>query len=118
MAQHNELGKLGEEYAARQLEKAGYHLLARNWRHEKAELDIVAKFGQILVFVEVKTRSADYFGRPIEFISEQKQNLLIEGAEAFLEEHQLDHEIRFDVIELIHSDGEFKMNHIEDAFHG
>ena len=82
MAQHNELGVKGEAAALEYLILKGYRIIDTNWRHEKCELDLVCEFENLLVFVEVKTRSNNYFGAPAEFVGAAKQAKLIEGAEA------------------------------------
>jgi putative endonuclease len=64
MAQHNELGKLGEEIAVRYLLEQGYKILERNWRNQHKEIDIIAMDGEELVIVEVKARMNDDFGEP------------------------------------------------------
>lgn len=74
MADHNELGKLGEELAVEFLQKEGYEILEANWVFQKAELDIIARKGEILAAVEVKTRSSLEFGLPQEFVKPKKSN--------------------------------------------
>ena len=68
MASHNELGKKGEELAIDFLQKKKYSIIARNYRFDKAEVDIIAQMEDILVIVEVKTRSSKDFGNPEEFV--------------------------------------------------
>ena len=75
MAQHNELGKKGEQLAIDYLVKKGYKILDKNWRYLKAEVDIIAKKDSMIVAVEVKTRSSDYFGDPQDFINKKKISL-------------------------------------------
>ena len=72
MANHNELGKKGEEFAIDFLVKAGYKILEKNYRFQKAEVDIIALKGLVLAIVEVKTRSTDYFGNPQDFVNPKK----------------------------------------------
>lgn len=119
MASHNELGNRGEAIACTHLEKNGYQILETNWRYDRAELDIVAEKGGYLVVIEVKTRSTDFFGNPIEFVSEQKQKLMIKAAEAYLDAHELNLEVRFDIIGIVIDPAfplQSKLRHIEDAF--
>lgn len=119
MASHNELGNRGEAIACTHLEKNGYRILATNWRYDRAELDIVAEKGDYLVVVEVKTRSTDFFGSPIEFVSEQKQKLMIKAAEAYLDTEGLNLEVRFDIIGIVIDPAlplQSRLRHIEDAF--
>ena len=72
MAQHNELGKFGEEMAVEYLQKNGYEILETNWTFQKAEIDIIAQKENILAIVEVKTRSSIDFGLPQDFVKPKK----------------------------------------------
>jgi putative endonuclease len=83
------LGRWGEDVAARHLTTLGYEIVARNWRCEAGEMDIVARDGKTWVFVEVRTRRGRRFGTPEESITSAKQARLIEVAGAYLAEHNL-----------------------------
>ena len=117
MAKHNLLGKHGEELAVEFLISNHYKILETNWRFRKAEVDIIAEKENILIIVEVKTRVSDYFGKPEEFISKSKQRLLTQAADAYIELHQLNHEVRFDVISIVFRNKSHAIDHIEDAFY-
>ena len=118
MARHNEDGRKGEALAKDFLEKKGYEILDENWTFGKAEVDLIAYKNRIIIFVEVKARSGNYFGEPEEFVDNKKQKLLTEAAEEYI--HLMDHkgEIRFDIISIIFKKGfdTYKIKHIEDAF--
>ncbi len=117
MALHNELGQKGEKNAIRFLKNKGYQVLATNWRYRKAEVDIIAKTPEAIVFVEVRTRSYDYFGQPEETVDSRKQKLLKKAAEAYMERYDLfDYEGRFDIVAIIQAEGTRKIYHLEDAF--
>ena len=116
MAEHNDFGKLGEEIAANYLEGKGYEIVERNWRNTHKEIDIIAKDGETLVMVEVKTRQTDEYGNPDIAVTKKKQRLLIAAANAYLFKDKLDVETRFDIISIIFKDGEPVIEHIEDAF--
>ncbi len=117
MAEHNELGKLGEEMAVEFLQKEGYAILETNWTFQKAEIDIIAKKGDILAIIEVKTRSSLDFGLPQDFVKPKKIQLLIKAVDAFVNERNLDIEVRFDII-AIHKEGKsFVIEHLIDAFY-
>ncbi|MDG1850087.1 MAG: YraN family protein [Flavobacteriales bacterium] len=118
MAKHNELGKVGENRAADFLINKQFTLLHRNWRHGKHEVDIIALDGAVLVFVEVKTRSSYRFGFPDESVTLKKEKMLVEAAEIFLEEENLDYEIRFDLVSIVKNKSQEKIYHIVDAFQG
>lgn len=116
MATHNDFGTAGEALAVQYLNGKGYSIVAVNYRFEKSEIDIIAKHNETLVFVEVKARSTNRFGFPEEAISEKKKEKLMEGAEAFLLENNLQCPIRFDVIAITKSGNDVAVEHIEDAF--
>ena len=117
MADHNILGKKGEELAAQFLEKLGYQIIALNWHEKKFEIDIIAQDQNQLVFVEVKTRTTDYFGSPVEAVTPAKQKHLVEGANYYIEKHDIDLECRFDVIAIILNNNQQKIEHFKDAFY-
>lgn len=117
MAEHNELGKLGEELAVEFLQKNGYDILETNWLFQKAEIDIIAQKENILAIVEVKTRSTVDFGLPQDFVKPKKIQLLVKAVNEYVISNELDVEIRFDII-AIHKEGKnYKIEHIEDAFY-
>ena len=116
MAEHNDLGKMGEELAVNYLIGKGYEILERNWRNKHKEIDIVAKDGETLVIVEVKTRQSDGFGEPDMAVTRQKQKCLVYAANAYVFSKRLDLDIRFDIISIVFNQGNPKIDHIEDAF--
>ena len=116
MAQHNELGKKGEQLAVDYLQKEGYHITARNWRFKKAEVDIIAEKNGVLAAVEVKTRSSNYFGDPQDFIKSKKIKLLVEAVDEFVNLKELDVDVRFDIIAIIKQGESFNIEHLKDAF--
>ncbi len=116
MAVHNELGKAGEELAVEHLTQKGYKILETNWRYARAEIDIIAKWEEILIFVEVKTRSDNYFGEPETFVTQHKMEMMTSAASVFMDEVNHDWEYRFDVISVIIRQSKNYIKHIEDAF--
>ena len=117
MAEHNELGKQGEELAVDFLQINGYEILETNWTFQKAEIDIIAKKENTLAIVEVKTRSSLDFGLPQDFVKPKKIQLLVKAVNEYVLSNDLDVEVRFDII-AIHKEGqEFKIEHLEDAFY-
>lgn len=77
MAEHNDLGKLGEDLATKYMMRKGYQILDRNWIYQKKELDIVATDGDYLVVVEVKSRSTDFFEHPSEPLHFPKSSFFV-----------------------------------------
>jgi len=117
MASHNELGELGEQMAAQFLRKKGYEILERNYRYQKAEIDIVAKHEDQIVVVEVKTRNSDYFGNPQDFVTPSKIKLLTKAANEYIISNDIDLEIRFDIIAILKNQKEKRIQHLENAFY-
>mgnify|MGYP006177342727 FL=1 len=116
MAQHNELGKLGEELAVDFLQQNGYEILETNWTFQKAEVDIIAQKENTLAIVEVKTRSTIDFGLPQDFVKPKKIQLLVKAVNEYVVQNELDVEVRFDII-AIHIEGnQLNIEHLEDAF--
>ena len=111
------LGNAGENFAARYLEQHGYKILEKNFRVRSAEIDIIAQIDDVIVFVEVKTRSNTRHGLPAEAVNFRKQKKIIKAASVFLQDEKyFDSPCRFDVME-IYSDGvKFTARHIENAF--
>lgn len=116
MNKHRKLGKTGENLAIQFLIQKKINIIDTNWRWQKAEIDIIAENRGIIIFVEVKTRSRETFGMPFEFVSAKKQALMQSAAEAFLEQNDLENEIRFDIISIIYNSNFKKIDHIVDAF--
>jgi len=115
----SETGLLGEFLAAKYLREHGRRILYRNYRGlHRGEVDIVARHGQTLTFVEVKTRRSSAYGRPADAVTEDKQRLIIRGAQDWL--RLLGNPritLRFDIAEVLLIDGETpKINIIENAF--
>ncbi len=116
MAEHNELGKQGEDIAGAHLRGLGMEILETNWRFRKYEIDIIAKEGDFIVIVEVKTRRTNYFGEPQEFVNRAKQKQLIEGANAYIENKKLSLEVRFDIVSVLYNEQKSAVYLIREAF--
>ncbi len=117
MAKHNDLGKLGEEIAREFLEQKGYQIEALNYRYQRAEIDIVAKDGETLVFVEVKTRSDDFLFDPEKAMTDKKETMIRNGAVAYMRETGHEWAIRFDVIAIVvRGEDRYEVRHGEDVF--
>jgi putative endonuclease len=113
------LGRWGEDLAAQHLEAAGYEVLARNWRCREGELDIVARCGGALVFVEVKTRTGIGYGEPAEAVSLTKARRIRVLAARWLAECRPPgwHDLRFDVVSVVRRPGTPpEVVHLQGAF--
>ena len=117
MATHNELGELGEDMAVSFLQKKGYEILERNYRYQKAEVDILAKIDDILAVVEVKTRSSVFFGDPQDFVKPKQIQRLVTAVDAYITSNNLDLEVRFDIIAIVKTKQKFEIEHLENAFY-
>ena len=118
MSTQKNLGKLGEDCAAKFLEAAGHTIVARNFRIRSAEIDIIAQIDNVIVFVEVKARSNIRHGLPSEAVNLRKQKKIIEAAGVFLQDEKFcDYACRFDVVEIyLRGERVEDINHIENAF--
>ena len=118
MATHNELGALGEQIAVDYLIERGYQIIERNWSNGHKEIDTVAKDGDTIVIVEVKTRRSTYLVEPETAVDVFKQRNLIWAANSFVNRFQYDNDVRFDIISIvIDRNNEKRIEHIEDAFY-
>jgi putative endonuclease len=115
-AAHLQTGRRGEKQAERFLKKAGYRILGRRVRCGKHdEIDLIARDGDTMVFVEVKTRRNEAYGRPGAAVSREKRRRLSRAAVTFLQKRKLcPPTIRFDVVEVIEEP--FEIRHIQNAF--
>jgi putative endonuclease len=119
MAEHNDLGKWGEDEAVLYLEDQGYVIIDRNWKMGRRDLDILAYTpdGNTLVVVEVKTRTGAEYQQPEEAVTQSKMRSLAIAATAYVKECQVDKELRFDVISIVGCAHQVKsLQHLKDAF--
>lgn len=117
MADHNELGKIGEQMAVEFLIEKGYKILDRNFRFKQLEIDIVTEHEGLLKVVEVKTRQSSYLTDPRELVSKSKQKGIIKTTNHFIHENEVDLEVQFDLIVIIINDKMKKIEHFEAAFY-
>lgn len=117
MAQHNELGKQGEQLAVDFLLKNGYEVVERNFRFDKAEVDVIAKKKEVLAIVEVKTRSTVDFGNPQDFLKPKQIQRIVKAVDEYVTVNKLDVEVRFDIIAIIKNGKQFDIEHLENAFY-
>lgn len=119
MAEHNELGKWGEDLAAKYLEQKGYVIRDRDWRQGKLDLDIVAVAddGETVVFVEVKARKTNAFGQPEQAVDAKKIKRLARAADSYVKSLGVSAPLRFDIVSIIGDQKEAQaIEHIVDAF--
>jgi len=117
MAHHNELGKKGEQLAVDFLLKNGYSIVERNYRFDKAEVDIIAQQKDTLAIIEVKTRSTSDFGNPQDFVKPKQIQRLVKAVNEYVIKNDLDVNIRFDIIAITKQGKTYEIEHLENAFY-
>ncbi|MDR2058459.1 MAG: YraN family protein [Dysgonamonadaceae bacterium] len=117
MAQHNALGKSGEDAAIEYLQGQGYKILHRNWRCGSYEIDIVACTAEELVVIEVKTRSNNSYSDPEDAVTNRKINHIVSAADIYIKSFDVKLPTRFDIISIVGNAPPFEIDHIEDAFY-
>lgn len=115
---NRQLGNIGEHIAAEYLTAHGYQIVERNYRSRLGEIDVIAAKNEVLVFVEVKTRTSTRFGRPSEAVNFLKQQKITKVASWYIHNKRLEgRRVRFDVVELLRTPaGQMSVNHIQNAF--
>ena len=116
MAEHNELGQLGEIEAQNYLKNNGYSIRDVNWTAGSLEIDIVAQKDDWLVIVEVKTRKSRLFEQPEQAVNMRKIRHLVNAADAYIRKFNWEGETRIDVITVVQVGQKFAIEHIEGAF--
>lgn len=118
--QRKKLGAWGEDIAAHQLEADGFRLVARNWRCRHGEIDLIAQKGELVAFVEVKTRKGRNMGAPEEALTPHKSKKLMQLAQLYIAENELDVDWRIDLVavELDKSGKLLRCEHIPNAVLG
>lgn len=114
MQNNAKTGEDGELLAKEFLLQKNYIILKTNWRFKRSEIDIIAQEKNIVIFVEVKTRTNSAFGNPEDFVTENKIKKMKEAAAAYIEEFDWHGELRFDIIAIEKNN---KITHFEDAFY-
>lgn len=109
----SKVGFRGERRARSYLKRQGYTVLHRNYRCPFGEVDIIAEKDDVLCFVEVKTRSSDYYGAPNQAVNGERQRRYKNAARFYFANKEVDCTVRFDIIEVT-KEG---VNHIENAFY-
>lgn len=118
MARHNELGSQSEYLASEWLQSHGYEFVQANYRYRHAEIDLIMKHRDILVFVEVKFRSGTGYGYAEEFVDYKKRQLIIRAADNFIHEIDWHKDIRFDIVGVYRGqNGQIAFKHFQDAFY-
>jgi len=100
MASHDEVGRLGEEWAKKYLKKAIFDILHRNWKYSYYEIDIIGCRENVLHIIEIKTRSSRTFGWPEDDVGYKKIEKLMIAAEAYLEQHPQWERVQYDILSI------------------
>ncbi|MEM8894262.1 MAG: YraN family protein [Bacteroidota bacterium] len=109
-----EIGSDGEQKASDYLQDKGYEIVSTNYRYKRGEVDLIAKKGSLLVFVEVKTRNNLQYGNPESFVSARQQELILEAANAYMIDTDWQGLVRYDIIAVVPGK---EIEHFEDAFY-
>jgi putative endonuclease len=117
MTENKKKGDEGEEIASSYLQKKGYKILFRNWRYLHKEIDIVAATKNELIIVEVKARASGSLISPLDAVNLKKQRLIIDAANAFIEKHNVNLDVRFDIVTIVYKFATYEIEHIENAFY-
>jgi putative endonuclease len=117
MVSQREIGGIAEGIAEKHLQNIGYAILEKNWFYGHYELDIVARDGNELVIVEVKSRNGIRYEHPSEAVTNAKIKRIVDAADAYIQEKDLDLETRFDIITIIFFGQNFELEHFKDAFY-
>lgn len=116
MSNNVERGKIGEAMATNYLIDRGYYILDRNFRWKTGEIDIIASKKEILIFIEVKTRTNINYGYAYEAVNRKKQKRIINTAFYYIKLNKMyNYQLRFDIIE-VYLKKDNKINHFENAF--
>lgn len=118
MYQSHVVGKIGEEIAVKYLEDIGYEIIQRNYSCKLGEIDVIAKYKDELIIIEVKTRTSNLYGLPAEAVNDIKQKHIFKVAQYYLIKNEVeDTFVRIDVIEVyLNKNKTYKLNHIKQAF--
>lgn len=117
MVSTRKTGEMAERLAKEYLIKNGFKILEMNWYHGHLELDIVAQDGDELVIVEVKSRNGLRYEHPSEAVTNTKIKRIVEAADAYLIEKELEVDTRFDIITVVFFNDNFELEHFPDAFY-
>lgn len=117
MADHNEFGKIAEDFAAEFLTKKGYEILERNYRYLSAEVDIIALYEGNIVIIEVKARKHNAVMEPHEAVNRRKMRHVIGAADAYIQQHDITLPAVFDIVSVMPDHrGQLQAEHIPNAF--
>ena len=117
MAKHLDLGNQGENLAIDYLINRGFTILERNYRFQKAEVDIIVQKESLLIAVEVKTRATKAFGNPQDFLKPNQIQRIVKAMDHYITSQHLDVELRFDIIAVVKEGSKTEIEHLENAFY-
>jgi putative endonuclease len=112
-----EKGSAAEEIAVDYLVQNGYEILDQNWYNQHHELDIIARKNGVVAVVEVKSLASNYMREPYQSVNRNKQRMIISATNAYIRKHNINDDIRFDIISIIMNRTDPKVEHIENAFY-
>ncbi len=116
MSKNKKIGDWGENLAIAYLEGLGYNIVTKNYRYARFEIDLIAEKDDLLIFIEVKTRSGVQFGYPEDWVDTKKIQRILAASDNYIHENDWQKGIRFDIIAIL-SGVNPEIKHFEDAFH-
>jgi putative endonuclease len=117
MVTTRERGAEAEDIAINYLLNQGYEILDKNWYNHHHELDIIARKDGILAVIEVKSLSSNAIREPYESVNRNKQRMIISATNAYIRRHNINDDVRFDIISILFRNNEPQIEHIENAFY-
>lgn len=112
-----DLGNFGEDYACEHLQKKNYKIIERKYTYRKNEVDIIAEKNNQLIVIEVKTRQTAEIGEPWQAVTKRKQREIIKVANQYIQSKEINVDVQFDIISIVHNSYRTQLEHIENAFY-
>lgn len=116
MAQHNDLGRMGEELAEKYLVEHGFNIVRRDWKLGHNDIDLIAWDGNELVFIEIKTRGSNERAEPEDWVDQEKQRAYVRLANYYVTKNNIEEEVRFDIIGIVLNEQRHELHHLRRAF--
>ncbi|MGK7395150.1 MAG: YraN family protein [Candidatus Cyclobacteriaceae bacterium M3_2C_046] len=117
MGNNKALGDKGEAIGSNYLQGLGFEIKEFHYRYKRAEIDLIAEKEDLLLFVEIKTRTGVRFGHPEEFVDDKQMALILEAADHYINEQGWQGSIRFDIISILLQGDQYDIQHFPDAFY-
>ena len=107
----------GRSHSRSTFNQKKYCILEKNFRYRKSEIDLIVRQNNLVIAVEIKTRSSSFFGAPASFLKYKQQQRIVEALDYYIRQNNLEVEVRFDTISIVKTKEGFEVEHIENAFY-